>query len=138
MYLNSWSNPTIGNIKLNTYGCWYDSNGIGGFGGLFRNHLGDWIMRYYGKRRFNSSLEAELWSIHKGLEIILERKLENVKIESDSPIAVNLITEGNPDNHPRVLGAKHTEDLVFVTDMPIAMREFVIRDSLNIRYHPVK
>ncbi|KAG5524857.1 hypothetical protein RHGRI_031506 [Rhododendron griersonianum] len=32
------------NIKLNTDGCWYESNGIGGFGGLLRNHLGDWIM----------------------------------------------------------------------------------------------
>ncbi|KAI8562983.1 hypothetical protein RHMOL_Rhmol03G0078200 [Rhododendron molle] len=29
----------------------------------------------------------------------LERKLENVKIESDSLVAVNLITEGNPGNH---------------------------------------
>ncbi|KAI8529829.1 hypothetical protein RHMOL_Rhmol11G0004600 [Rhododendron molle] len=82
--LNSWSNPIVGNIKLNRDGCWYDYSIIGGLGGLFRNHLGDWIMGYYGKRSFNSSLEAELWSIHKGLEIILERKLENVKIESAS------------------------------------------------------
>ncbi|XP_058210040.1 uncharacterized protein LOC131322655 [Rhododendron vialii] len=91
-----------GNIKLNTDGYWYDSNGIGGFGDLFRNHLGDWIMGYYGKKSFNSSLEAELRSIHKGLEIILDRKLENVKIESDSLVAMNLITEGNQAITPRV------------------------------------
>ncbi|KAI8563962.1 hypothetical protein RHMOL_Rhmol03G0148800 [Rhododendron molle] len=51
--------------------------------------------------------------------------------------------EGNPGNHPQStnqsadhlarLGAEHTEDFMFVMDMPIAMREFVIRDSLNIR-----
>ncbi|XP_058198622.1 uncharacterized protein LOC131314149 [Rhododendron vialii] len=164
--LNSWSNPSAGNVKLNTDGCWYESNGTGGFGGLFRNHMGDWIMGYYGKRSFHSSLEAELWSIYKGLEVILERKLENVKIESDSLVAVNLTMEGNPGNHPQSvlineihalltqtnttighiyrsanqcadhlarMGAERTEELVFVMDMPIAIREFVIRDSLNIR-----
>ncbi|XP_058228002.1 uncharacterized protein LOC131336237 [Rhododendron vialii] len=161
-----WTNPSAGNVKLNTDGCWYESNGTGGFGGLFRNHMGDWIMGYYGKRSFHSSLEAELWSIYKGLEVILERKLENVKIESDSLVAVNLTMEGNPGNHPQSvlineihalltqtnttighiyrsanqcadhlarMGAERTEELVFVMDMPIAIREFVIRDSLNIR-----
>ncbi|KAI8570479.1 hypothetical protein RHMOL_Rhmol01G0037200 [Rhododendron molle] len=155
-----------GNFKLNTDGCWYESNGIGGFGGLFRSHAGDWIMGYHGRRSFNSSLEAELWSIYKGLGVIRDRKLENVKIESDSLVAVDLVTEGNPGNHPQSvlineahfllaqtnttighipraanqcadhlarMGAEHTEDLVFVMDMPIGMREFVIRDSLNLR-----
>ncbi|KAI8550987.1 hypothetical protein RHMOL_Rhmol06G0149600 [Rhododendron molle] len=164
--LTSWTNPPAGNFKLNTDGCWYESNGIGGFGGLFRSHAGDWIMGYYGRRSFNSSLEAELWSIYKGLGVIRDRKLENVKIESDSLVAVDLVTEGNPGNHPQSvlineahfllaqtnttighipraanqcadhlarMGAEHTEDLVFVMDMPIGMREFVIRDSLNLR-----
>ncbi|KAI8563963.1 hypothetical protein RHMOL_Rhmol03G0148800 [Rhododendron molle] len=36
-------------------------------------------------------------------------------------------------DHLARLGAEHTEDFMFVMDMPIAMREFVIRDSLNIR-----
>ncbi|KAI8567709.1 hypothetical protein RHMOL_Rhmol02G0142800 [Rhododendron molle] len=100
-------------------------------------------MGHYSKRSFNSSLEAELWSIHKGLEIILERKLKNVKIESDSLVAVNLITKRNLGNLPQSanqcadhlarLGAEHTEDLVFVMDIPIAMREFATSDSLNIR-----
>ncbi|KAI8546611.1 hypothetical protein RHMOL_Rhmol07G0132400 [Rhododendron molle] len=138
----------------------------GGFGGLFRDHKGDWIMGYYGMRTFSSSLEAEIWSIHKGLEIILERKLRNVSIESDSLTAVNLIKEGNPSNHPLSvlineahyimartntpiehtyrstnqcadhlarMGIEQMERLVFVMNMPIAMREFVLRDSLNIR-----
>lgn len=30
------------------------------------------------------------------------------------------------------LGAEHPDDLVFIMDMPIALREFVIRNSLNI------
>ncbi|KAG5515273.1 hypothetical protein RHGRI_036347 [Rhododendron griersonianum] len=47
-----------GDIKLNTDGCWYEANGRGGFGGLFRDHNGDWIMGYYGKGAFTSSLES--------------------------------------------------------------------------------
>ncbi|KAI8566863.1 hypothetical protein RHMOL_Rhmol02G0075300 [Rhododendron molle] len=41
------------------------------------------------------------WSIYKGLEVILERKLENVQIESDSLVAMQLIMEGNSGNHPQ-------------------------------------
>lgn len=123
-------------------------------------------MGYYGRKDFSSSLEAELWSIFKGLEIVLERKLKNVKIESDFLTAVNLINEGNPTFHPQCVvindthqlmartdtpvghiycsandcadylarwGAEQEEDMVFVMEMPIDMREFVIMDGLNIR-----
>ncbi|XP_058203102.1 uncharacterized protein LOC131317581 [Rhododendron vialii] len=164
--LISWVNPIASNIKLNTDGCWYEMNGRGGFGGLFRDHKGDWIMGFYGRRNFSSSLEAEIWSIYKGLKIILERKLKNVAIESDSLTAVNLIKEGNPSNHPQSvlineahfimaktntpiehtyrsanqcadhlarMGVEQTDELVLVMDMPISMREFFLRDSLNIR-----
>lgn len=72
--LNSWSKPIAGNIKLNTDGCWYETNGRGGFGGLFRYHKGDWIMGFYGMRTFTSRLEAEIWSIYKGLQIIILRE----------------------------------------------------------------
>ncbi|KAI8564234.1 hypothetical protein RHMOL_Rhmol03G0166400 [Rhododendron molle] len=123
-------------------------------------------MGYYDKEVFTSSLEAEIWSVHKGLEIILERKLENVKIESDPLNAVNMINEGNPNLHPQSVmineahllmdrtnttightyrtanqcadylarwGVEQDVNLVFLMEMPIAMREFVFRDSLNIR-----
>ncbi|KAI8547809.1 hypothetical protein RHMOL_Rhmol07G0224500 [Rhododendron molle] len=56
---------------------------------------------YHGRVHCSSSLEAELWRIYKGLEIILEKKLENVQIEVDSLIAVNLIKEGDAGAHPQ-------------------------------------
>lgn len=123
-------------------------------------------MGFYGMRNFSSSLEAEIWSIYKWLKIILERKLKNVSIKSDSLTAVNLIKEGNPSNHPQSvlineahfimaktntlikhtyrsanqcadhlarMGVEQPDELVFVMDMPISMREFFLRDSLNIR-----
>ncbi|KAI8529633.1 hypothetical protein RHMOL_Rhmol12G0239900 [Rhododendron molle] len=76
-------------------------NGRGGFRGLFRDHKGDWIMGFHGMTTFSSSLGAEIWSIYKGLKIIMERKLKNVSIESDSLTTVNLIKEDNLSNHPQ-------------------------------------
>ncbi|KAI8551902.1 hypothetical protein RHMOL_Rhmol06G0223200 [Rhododendron molle] len=117
--LNSLSKPLEGAIKLNTDGCWYEAYGRGGFGGLFQDHNGDWIVGYYGKGAFTSSLEADIWSVHKGLEIILERKLENVKIESDSLNVVNLINEGNPNLHPQSVMINETHHLTDRTNTTI-------------------
>ncbi|KAI8568481.1 hypothetical protein RHMOL_Rhmol02G0203400 [Rhododendron molle] len=105
-----------GNVKLNMDGCWYESNGRGG---LFRDQNGEWIMGYYGRKDFSSSLEAELWSIFKGLEIVLERKLKNVKIKSDSLTVVNLINEGNPTFHPQSVVINDAHQLMARTDTPI-------------------
>lgn len=39
------------------------------------------------------------WSIYVGLQIVLNTKLTNLEIESDSFITLNLIKEGNPRSH---------------------------------------
>lgn len=49
----------------------------------------------------DSSLETEIWSIYRGLTIILGKEKNNVQLESDSSVAVNLINEGAPGNHPQ-------------------------------------
>lgn len=99
--LTKWFPPLSGTIKLNTDGCWYESNGKAGFGGIFRNAAGDWVLGYYGKMRARSSLETEVWSIYRGLTIILEKGLSNIQIESDSQTSVLLINEGANTNHPQ-------------------------------------
>ncbi|KAG5564215.1 hypothetical protein RHGRI_000421 [Rhododendron griersonianum] len=86
-------------IKLNTDGCWYESNSKLGFGGLFRDSKGNWILGFFGKLVCDSSLEVELWAIYRGFTIILEKSLANVTIESDSLVVVELINEGTPGNH---------------------------------------
>lgn len=98
--INAWTKPIAGITKLNTDGCWHEAKGKGGFGGIFRYSNGDWILGFYDKLTSDSSLETEVWCIYKGLEIILEKKLASVRIESDSLNAVNLVKEGNPGNHP--------------------------------------
>lgn len=55
---------------------------------------------FYRKFRCSSSLETEIWTLYRGLTIILEKGLNNVKIESDSAIAIQMITEGPTNGHP--------------------------------------
>lgn len=61
----------------------------------------------------------DLWSIYKGLEIILERKLANVTIESDSLTVVNLITEGNPSYHPQSVLTNEADRIMAQTNTTI-------------------
>lgn len=95
-----WYAPNAGNLKLNTDGCWYESIGKAGFGGIFRNERGEWELGNFGRMMASSSLETELWSIYRGLTIILERGLYDVQIESDSQTAVILFNEGANTTHP--------------------------------------
>lgn len=87
-------------VKLNTDGCFYESNGKAGFGGLFRDHDGQWLLGFYGKLTCDSSLETEIWGIYRGLTIMLERGYNNIHIESDSLSAVQLINGDHPSTHP--------------------------------------
>lgn len=156
-----------GNLKLNTDGCWYERNRNAGFGGLVRNDQGEWQIGYYGKMLASSSLETEIWSIYRGLTIILEKGWTNVQIESDSQIAVTLFTEGTNATHPQSnilndgkfllnrtrsnivhiyrganecadclahLGASQNGDLVVAPIPPLAVREAMIRESLNLHH----
>lgn len=40
-------------VKLNTDGCRYGSTGKAGFGGIFRDHKGIWVLGNYGKLSCN-------------------------------------------------------------------------------------
>lgn len=47
-----------------------------------------------------SSHETEIWSIYKGLTIIiLQKGMTKIHVESDSLVAVELIKNGAPANH---------------------------------------
>lgn len=89
--------------------------------------------------------------------------MANVKIESDALVTVNLINEGPHANHPLStiisdsktiltgtnstityvsrganectdrVGAEQEEDFKILTSCPISLREFLLRDSLNLR-----
>jgi len=85
---------------VNTIGCVYESNGKAGFGGLFRDHEGKWLLGYYGKLNSVSVLEAEFWGIYRGLTIMFEKGYNNIHIETDSLAAVQLINADSTEVHP--------------------------------------
>lgn len=93
--------PMVGNIKLNTDGCWYDANRRGRFGGIFRYHNGGQTLGFHGKTCVIPIWKLKYGASTKAWKSFLTKKLGNVKIESASLTAVNLINEGNSGNHPQ-------------------------------------
>lgn len=93
--------PIAAGTKLNTDGRWYESNGKAGYGGLFREHMGKWLLDYHGKPSCSSCLETEIYGIYRGLTIILEKGLCNVCTDTDSLTGVELINEDYPACHPQ-------------------------------------
>lgn len=89
--VTNWIPLSTGNVKLDTDGWWYETNGKGGFGGIFRDQKGDWILGYYGKLTCDSSLEAEIWGIYRGLTIILEKGLTNIRTELNQNLLLRLV-----------------------------------------------
>ncbi|XP_028072274.1 uncharacterized protein LOC114274528 [Camellia sinensis] len=84
---------TQGKIKLDTDGSTRRHGGGGGFGGLFWDETGAWISGYYGRLEICTSLEAELWTVYKGLTIILQRGFNQVIIETDAEQVVKLLSD---------------------------------------------
>ncbi|KAL7247703.1 hypothetical protein ACSBR2_002588 [Camellia fascicularis] len=61
---------------------------------IYRDEVGTWIWGYYGYLGNCTSLKAELWSIYRGLTIMMQKGVSNVEIETDSQMAKKLIKEG--------------------------------------------
>lgn len=93
-----WKFPIAGKVKLNVDGCWYDADMVNraGFGGIFRDCVGAWILGFYGKCNTPTCHEAELKAIYEGLKIIREKGIAYVDLESDSLWAVNAINREEP------------------------------------------
>ncbi|WJX71286.1 hypothetical protein P8452_55294 [Trifolium repens] len=62
-----WSPPYEYQVALNVDGSSYGNPGWAGYGGLFRDHEGSWILGFSGPVSFADGLEVELLAIHNGL-----------------------------------------------------------------------
>ncbi|MBA0781929.1 hypothetical protein Gotri_002810 [Gossypium trilobum] len=96
-YLSNW--PTTSNwVCLNTDGLVWLDEGFAVDGGCVRDHKGEWIIgfaRYVGNC---TMLESELWGILDWLNLILDRRFENILIQTDSIETINAIMEGTSGN----------------------------------------
>lgn len=93
--LVSWLPPPSRFLKLNSDGAHDNISNLIAAGGIIRDENGNWICGYSKFLGFGNALLAELWGIHIGLSICIDRGLHNILVESDSQLAVNLILNHN-------------------------------------------
>ncbi|GKU87915.1 hypothetical protein SLEP1_g2242 [Rubroshorea leprosula] len=71
--LVNWSPPPEGYIKLNSDGSALTNPGQTGAGGVFRDHLGNWLLGFMRNVGYSTALAAELWAIRDGLKLAVDR-----------------------------------------------------------------
>ncbi|GAV91093.1 RVT_3 domain-containing protein, partial [Cephalotus follicularis] len=71
-----------------------------GYGGIFRDNLGNWLFRFAGYIGFSTILEAELWSIRAGLRLAIQHGFTMLVIETDSLNVVQLLQMTYTSFHP--------------------------------------
>ncbi|KAJ1430717.1 Ribonuclease H domain [Sesbania bispinosa] len=87
-----WIAPPEGCVALNVDGSSHGNPGPSGFGGLLRDHLGNWLKGFYGHMVFSEILQAELLAIRFGLLLAWEEGYRNIICWTDSMLALSLIT----------------------------------------------
>ncbi|OIT01908.1 hypothetical protein A4A49_56670, partial [Nicotiana attenuata] len=114
-----WESPSRGSYKLNTDGAAKRNPEIGGSGGIFRSHNGDWILDYMDnipdhaqlclikdkacKYRLYSLLSipqttntrAEVQALIRGLQLAKQNNLVPLEINTDSAETINMLLNGN-------------------------------------------
>lgn len=70
---------------------------IGGYGGVLREERGHWVLGLLGRLKDCTSVEAELWGLFRGLELIHSQRMEPLEIELDSTVVVAPINEEHPE-----------------------------------------
>ncbi|KAI8572924.1 hypothetical protein RHMOL_Rhmol01G0238700 [Rhododendron molle] len=60
---------------------------------------GNWVIGFRRTMRPMQSLEAELWALHDGLQLALDRKITQIYVEMDALAAVQLIMGVDQPRH---------------------------------------
>ncbi|GLT32301.1 hypothetical protein SLA2020_069770 [Shorea laevis] len=91
--------PPEGYIKLNTDGSALSNPGQTGAGGVFRDHMGNWLLGFMRNVGYSTVLTAELWAIRDGLKLAVERGFTRIIVETDSRVAHILLNSNNYQFH---------------------------------------
>ncbi|XP_057419026.1 uncharacterized protein LOC130713258 [Lotus japonicus] len=95
-----WAPPPPQWIKCNTDGSVRGSSGLATSGGVFRDEFGQWKLGFCRNLGSSNVLWAELWGIFSAISLAWRRSFPKVIIESDSSVAVQLVTLGCDPWHP--------------------------------------
>lgn len=91
-----WIKPPLGYFKLNVDGS-RDVNGIFSAGGIIRDCSGNWIQGFSDHIGIGEVIQAEIWSIYVGMKLASDMQIKNLLVESDSAIAINLLSSTSTD-----------------------------------------
>jgi ribonuclease HI len=80
-------------VKINVDGCSKGNPGVAGAGGIIRDAMGRWIVGFALNIGICTSVSAELWAITNGLKSAWSKGFQKIILESDSSLAVDLITK---------------------------------------------
>nr|XP_016483296.1 PREDICTED: uncharacterized protein LOC107804005 [Nicotiana tabacum] len=91
-----WHKPPKGWYKFNIDGAFPGSNCKGGIGGVARNNTGSWILGFHMKVPTLSATQVELQALRECLQVIMQRNLMLVEIETDASENINMIDNDHP------------------------------------------
>ncbi|KAF7813327.1 kunitz-type trypsin inhibitor-like 2 protein [Senna tora] len=95
-----WSPPAEGRIKLKTDGSYLEATDAISCGGILRDNKGTWNLAFARNLGKGNSLQAELWGIYFGLEIAWNENFRCVDVETDSVLALQLVSDAPLSGHP--------------------------------------
>lgn len=98
--LVQWHTPPEAYIKLNVDGSSLGNPGRSGFGGILRDMNGEWVSGFSGFCGYTTNINAELLAIYHGLRVAWDMGFRLVICESDSQVAISLVTTEVDQFHP--------------------------------------
>ena len=121
-----WNKPLEGWVKVNVDGSCKGTPTRVGFGGVIRNHMGNWIHGFSGYFGKVDILCAELHGMKVGLSLAWDLHYRRIILESDSKEAFQLITM---DCTPPF----HVYDMVIVDIQWLLKRSWVVEVNRMLR-----
>lgn len=89
------ASPINLSFKLNSDGACHTENDKYGFGGIIRDHSGNWLLGYLGSRPMGSILYMELAALQEGLRFALQYKYTPLEINVDSTEVISALLLNN-------------------------------------------
>ncbi|OIT21963.1 hypothetical protein A4A49_60778 [Nicotiana attenuata] len=89
-----WIKPAANHIKLNIDGSFKNEISTCGFGGLFSDSSGMWVLRFQGSSHGLSPLHAKLMALKTGLDLAREHGFTNIDVETDFTDAILCLQNG--------------------------------------------
>nr|XP_009798446.1 PREDICTED: uncharacterized protein LOC104244671 [Nicotiana sylvestris]XP_016454862.1 PREDICTED: uncharacterized protein LOC107779035 [Nicotiana tabacum] len=90
----NWNKPSRGLIKLNIGASFNEDQSLYGFGGVFKDNYGQWIVGFHGNTPGTSALQAKLMALNIGLKTAIRQGFTKLEVETDSTDVITCLDNG--------------------------------------------